>query len=192
VFAIVVAAVLAVAIIPRYERDTLYEMAEQVLGHIQYTQHMAMMDNVYQEEEENWYKARWHLRFVNGSCGLFYRVGSDRDMDGNGVIEASEAARDPLTHELIYNTTLVCEDHAGWYNDVLLGLKYHVLSVESSCNTQTIAFDQLGRPYTGVAGDAPTDKLMEDDCEYTFTHSDGNQVKITVTAETGYAYITYI
>jgi hypothetical protein len=173
------------------DRDTLYEAAEQVLSHIRYTQHLAMTDNIYDDRQANWFYARWHMRFVNGACGVFYRVGSDSDLSGGGVIASSEAARDPLSRELIYNNTLTCADHAGWYNDVLIGQKYSILNVVSSCGTQTIGFDHIGRPYTNIAGVSPDDGVMTSDCHYTFTDASNNQVMITVTAETGYAYITY-
>lgn len=189
VFVIVVIGILAAAIIPRMDRDTIYEMSEQVLSHIRYTQHLAMTDNVYDDTQSNWYQARWHLDFVNGSCGVFYRVGSDSDLSsGTGDFSNTEAARDPLTKTLIYNNTTPCADHDGWYNDVLLGEKYNIVSMSSTCGTQRIVFDHIGRPYTGLGG---VTSKMNNDCNYTFTDGNGNQAIITVTAETGYAYITY-
>ena len=193
VFVIVVIGILAMTIIPRMDRDNIYEMSEQVLSHIKYTQHLAMTDNVYDHTRSDWYQARWHLNFVNGSCGVFYRVGSDSDLSsGTGDFTNFEAARDPLTKELIYNNTSPCDYRSGWFNGVLLGKKYNVTGMTSSCGTQTIAFDHIGRPYMGVGGTTAAAGKMQNDCDYTFADGNGNSVKITVTAETGYAYITYI
>ena len=47
VFTIIVIGILASAVIPRMDRDNLFEMSEQVLSHIQYTQHLALTHNVY-------------------------------------------------------------------------------------------------------------------------------------------------
>lgn len=193
VFVILIVGLISMVLIPRMDRDNIHEMAEQVLAHIRYTQHMAMTHSVYDDRESRWFRARWQLRFVNASkCGLLYYVGSDRDFDSSGSIEAMEAARDPLTRELIYNINTVCEKRDGWHSGVLLGEHYGIARVNSSCNTQTIAFDHIGRPYTGVGGMSSTDALMREDCHYTFTDTGGSRVQITVTAETGYAYITYI
>lgn len=193
VFVIVIVGIVSAAVIPRFERDSLYEMAEQVSAHIRYTQHLAMSDNIYMDDRSRWFQARWQIGFVNGPCGLYYRVGSDRDLSsGNGRFSNAEAARDPLTRTLIYNNNTPCSYRDGWHKGVLLTQKYDITTMSSSCNTQTIAFDHIGRPYTGVGGTSATDGLMREDCHYTFTHAGGSSVRITVTAETGYVYITYI
>lgn len=194
VFVIVVAAILSVSLITRFERDTRYEMAEQVLAHIRYTQHLALMDNVYQDEKAYWHQARWQMNFVNtNKCGVFYRIGADSDLSSNTAdFGSNEAARDPITNQLLYNMAPVCKEHSGWDSDVLLGLKYNIVGLNSTCSTQTIAFDYLGRPYAGIGATTPTDKLMKEDCSFLFTDADGKQVKITIAAETGYAFITYI
>jgi type II secretory pathway pseudopilin PulG len=193
VFLILIVGLLAAVVVIRMNRANIYEMSEQVLAHIRYTQHMAMTQSVYTDQEERWFRARWQLRFINASkCGLLYYVGSDSDLDSSGSIEAIEAARDPLTRELVYNINTVCEERDDWYAGVLLGLQYNIISVSSSCDTQTIAFDHIGRPYMGTGGTSATDGLMKRDCHYTFVDSNGNRAKITVTAETGYAFITYI
>lgn len=196
VFVIVIVGILAATFIPRMERDHLYEMAEQVVSHIKYTQHMAMTENVYLDQDDQngeWHRARWHLSFVNGSCGLFYSVGSNRDLSGSGgSFTVNESAIDPLTRERIFNMAPVCMEHDGWYTGVLLGEKYNIVSIDSSCSTQTIAFDHFGRPYAGISGNTPAEKLMKQDCYYTFTDRNGARVRITVTAETGYSFITYI
>ena len=192
VFVIVVTGIIAMTIIPRMDRDNIYEMGEQVLSHIKYTQHLALTDNVYDHTRNDWYKARWHIDFVNGSCGVFYRVGSDRDLSsGTGDFTNLEAARDPLTKTLIYNNTTPCAVRDGWYGGVLLGQKYNVVTMASSCNTQRIVFDHIGRPYTGFHINTPQLSLMNRDCNYTFTDGNGNSATITVTGETGYSYITY-
>ena len=192
VFVIAMIGILSVVIIPRMDRDNLCEMAEQVLAHIRYTQHLAMSDNVYVDTEPTWYQARWHISFVNGPCGLYYSVGSDRDLSSSGSFSKEEAACDPLSGGLIYNNNAPCDYRDGWFGGVLLSKKYNITAITSSCNTQTIAFDHMGRPYTGVGGGTAISGLMRSDCNYTFTDSLGQQVRITVTAETGYAFITYI
>ena len=45
VFVIVVSGILAATFIPRFDRDNLQEAADQVISHIRYTQHLAMVDD---------------------------------------------------------------------------------------------------------------------------------------------------
>lgn len=192
VFVIVVIGILSAAVIPRMKRDNIYEMAEQVLSHIRYTQHMAMMDDVFDHTRLDWYKARWHIDFINGPCGVFYRIGSDSDLSsGTGDFSSMESARDPLTKTLIYNNTIPCAKKDGWYDDVLLETKYNIVSMTSTCDTQRIVFDHIGRPYTGLGGLTSLSGKMSSDCKYTFIDANNNSATMTITAETGYAYITY-
>lgn len=192
VFVIVVVGIISATILPRMQRDNIYEMGEQVLSHIRYTQHMAMTDDVYDHMRADWYKARWHIDFVNGPCGVFYKVGSDSDLSsGTGDFSSTESAREPLTKTLIYNNTIPCAAKDGWYEDVLLKHKYNIVSMTSTCATQRIVFDHIGRPYTGLGGLTSLSGKMSNDCEYTFIDTNNNSATITVIAETGYAYITY-
>ena len=194
VFVVAIIGILSVEVIGRFDRDTLFEMSEQVLNHIRYTQHMAMHDDSYDHSAQRWYQAYWQMNFVNtAKCGLFYRIGSDRDLDSlTGDFEAAEAARDAMSGDAIYNNALVCEERIGWHPGVLLGEQYDIVSMQSSCGSQLIAFDHQGRPHTGVAGGRATALLLKVPCDYTFIDGSGRQVRITILPETGYAFITYL
>lgn len=194
IFLIVVVGILAVTVIPRMERDHLHEMATQVIAHLRYAQHRAMIDHAYKDTDPNWYQGRWQINFINtAKCGLLYRVGADRDVSsGTGDFESNEAAIDPMTGERLYNMAPVCEEHPGWYSGVLIGEKFNIEKMETTCQTQTIAFDRLGRPYKGFAGGRASASLLKDDCNLTFIDRHNNKVRITITPETGYAYITYL
>lgn len=58
VFVIVVIGILAAVIIPNTRTNPLQEAAIQLLSHIKYTQHLAMTDDTYDENDPNWYKKR--------------------------------------------------------------------------------------------------------------------------------------
>lgn len=82
IFVVVVAGILAATIVPRFNRDNLQEAADQVISHIRYTQHLAMVDDKFlsdknisrfsntiksQKELLYWYKGRWQIYFFNVS-----------------------------------------------------------------------------------------------------------------------------
>ena len=56
VFVIVVVGVLAAAIIPRIQTNPVKEAAIQLLSHIRYTQHLAMVDDKYNSNDSAWFK----------------------------------------------------------------------------------------------------------------------------------------
>ena len=162
VFVIVVIGILAAAIIPRFDRDTLYEASEQLLSHIKYTQHLAMVDNVYDDTNQNWFQNRWGISM-------------SEDDYNYSIAGSGQVAVDPTTGDAINGT--------GDYN---LNDKYNVkIDVAGATGTYNLVFDHLGRPYNGV-GTTAVNSLLQNDLVITLTAKNGENVSITVQPETGY------
>ena len=170
IIVIVVAGILAAVMIPRLERDNLREAANQVVRHIQYTQHLAMMNDVYDASTPSWYQNRWSINL----CSTDYAI--ERT---NG----SETAEDPLTQR----------DINGTDNDISnMGA-----SISPTAGNCRIVFDNLGRPYGmpttvnfGTAPyDTPTGGVLAADTTITLTAS-GRTATINITKETGFVKLT--
>ena len=183
VFVIVVIGILAAAIIPRFERDTLYEATEQLQSHIKYTQHLAMTDNVYQDDVPTWFYERWKIDFSNANQYVI-----SKGMSGTSFFDNNDTARDPLTGDDMDGTTIDAYD----LND-----KYNVtITFPAGETDDVLAFDHLGRPHTlDSTGGEPASSvasIRNTDYVITLTASNGDQATITVTAETGYTFITFL
>ncbi|MBR2156638.1 MAG: prepilin-type cleavage/methylation domain-containing protein, partial [Campylobacter sp.] len=63
VFIIVVVGILAAVAIPRVERNGLIEAADQLSSHIRYTQQLAMNDNKFNANDDNWHRKGWRIEF---------------------------------------------------------------------------------------------------------------------------------
>ena len=161
VFVIVVIGILAAAIIPSTRTNPAQEAAIQLLSHIRYTQHLAMMDDKYDATNATWFQERWQIVFA----GNIYSIISN----GTPAISPSNSA-----------TNL---------QNINLNAKYSV-TVASSCGANpVISFDHLGRPLFGVLT-SPYAELMTADCRLTLTNG-SESVAIDITKETGYASITF-
>ena len=166
IIVIVVAGILAAVMIPRLERDGLREAANQVVRHIQYTQHLAMMNDVYDAGNANWYQNRWSINL----CSTDYAI--ERT---NG----SEIAEDPLTQR----------DINGTDND-LADMGVAISPIAGNCR---IVFDNLGRPYGRAATpdfitsplDTPLGGLKTGDTTITLT-ANGRTATIDITKQTGF------
>jgi Tfp pilus assembly protein FimT len=195
---IVVVGILSVVVMPRMEKDSLRDAANQVLRHIRYAQHLAMVDDVYNDQDTNWYRDMWKITFrTANNC---YTVYSDADDDYQA--DEDEAAVDPFTRTLLYadsgctvdsarTTALLLEDEYG-IDSITLAKPVAATANANDCSTATkkyIAFDNLGRPHTGVS--TPTGGLMVNPCEITISSGSRSAV-ITVQPETGYAEITSV
>ncbi|MCJ7766548.1 MAG: type II secretion system GspH family protein [Thiovulaceae bacterium] len=165
IIVIVVAGILAAVMIPRLERDSLREAANQLVRHIQYTQHLAMVDDVYDAGDTSWYQNRWSINL----CSTAYAV--ER---ANG----SATAVDTLTQR----------DIDGTDND-LANMGVSISPTTGNCR---VVFDDLGRPYSFVDTPvfvSPVDSLNTADKVITLT-ADGRTATINVTKETGFVKIT--
>ncbi len=202
VFVIIVLAILASVAMDSTDRDLKQEASETILSHIRLAQQLALNDNKHRSDSNPlWQRAYW--RFEYGKCSsiddYYYRVGSDRDMDG--LIDKSESAINPIDGKYLYtfNSCNSLQDNES--PTVLLGKKFGVKKIKKygGCSSvQHIAFDYLGRPHHQIAsyGSADFSKIMKQDCNITFIlksdqDDDGvdDNFTITIEAETGHAYI---
>ncbi|WP_281951125.1 prepilin-type N-terminal cleavage/methylation domain-containing protein [Nitrosophilus kaiyonis] len=194
IIVIVVIGIISAIAIPRLNTDKLQEAADQILSHIRYTQHLAMMDDRFDPKDQNWYQERWRIAFRDcngGSNNKYYVI--YRDLNHGGASAApgkNESAKNPSDGKYLYNDGSCVEqnDESG---EVLIGNKYEItnLTPTGGCSNQYIAFDEIGRPYNDTYSSIYVP--MTQDCNLTFYSSYG-QFTITITKETGYAYISSI
>lgn len=188
VFVIVIIGILAILAMPRLDQNPLQLAAEQVAGHIRYTQHLAMVDDKYDSTDETWYEKRWQIRFLAPGGIHYYDIFSDENKEGNSG--ASEEAVDPLTHERLGSgNTLNTPSDA-----VNLTGRYGITGVGGTCDkggTKKIGFDYMGRPYKGVGVGVYADPVPAGGCTITLQHPREGTATITVAAETGYVTISY-
>ena len=203
VFVIVVAGILAAIAIPNTKTNPLQEAAVQLLSHIRYTQHLAMVDDKFNANDNEWYKGRWQLIFydgLNSNSMPSYTIFSD-----NPTYKG-----DPSSGEIAINpenkNTLMTGGYSGssyldvkspnfiGTNSMNLGMQYGVISyrLNGGCRGARISFDNLGRPLRGdlstmtAAYSAGTQRLIVSDCIITI-NSPSESISIPLAAETGYA-----
>jgi type II secretory pathway pseudopilin PulG len=198
VFVIIVIGILAVLAMPSFNSNPLQQAAEQVANHIRYTQHLAMVDDKFNDSNATWWRERWQIRFRESAGDIQYAVFSNKNQDLNincNAVSCDEPAIDPLTKLPLFYAT------SRPNLNMVLSKKFGITNVSTTCNTDdnftyatrlgVIAFDNLGRPYNGVYDSvSPTTYLMTEDCNITLTHPDGNAT-ITVRPETGYVSVSY-
>jgi len=205
VFVLVVIGILAATIIPRMRTNPLQEAAIQVLSHIRYTQHLAMIDDKFDASDTNWYKKRWQIVFSNAvtpNSTVAYTIFADTATAAtstySGDADISEIAKNPEnTLKLLtggYGSS-ISSNHSQVTKKLNLELSYGITSVEfnDGCDQGLrIAFDYLGRPMKGdLSGNASAyenDNLIRRDC--TVKLIDGiESISIKVEQETGFACI---
>ncbi|MCK9455015.1 MAG: type II secretion system GspH family protein [Sulfurimonas sp.] len=212
VFVIVVVGILAAVMIPRIGSSSLREAAEQVVSHIRYTQHLAMVDDKFDTNRvdsagnQKWFKERWQIFFSNGENTFnqwSYTIFSDRLGNSTGNPDPEEVAVNPLnnTKRLTGGANGAALIHSGddeATHEMNLGDNYGIIGVafSGSCSlagSQRIAFDNLGRPLRGAFHNYTSayhaaDRLITAQCRITLSDNNENIV-IAIEPESGYAHI---
>ncbi len=200
VMVIVVIGIISAVMVPRVNNVQIDKAAQQLLDHIRYTQHLAMIHNRFDPADPDWYKKRWQMFFQTDGGRLSYSIFADEN--ANGSVNANEIARDPLNETKQVLTGL--SGFAEHNKKLQLATTYSIQSISfSHCHgSKRLYFDYLGRPMAGnpasldsvyVEEDTDTIYLLQDEpCKITLTDTNDNELTIAIEPETGYAYIDSI
>jgi prepilin-type N-terminal cleavage/methylation domain-containing protein len=208
---LVVIAILAVAIIPDMKSNKLREAAVQVVSHIKYTQHLAMVDDKFDINNNQWYKTRWQIIFANYTHenplvenNVAYSIFSDK-ATFSGKPDISEIAKD--TSNL---NTILSGGHSN-LNDInrnalnsrlSLSDTYGIMSYKLSggCGGSRISFDNMGRPIKGDLSSSiksyQSTKIIKNKCIIDLCTTNNcndasisEKISMAIEPETGYAHI---
>jgi prepilin-type N-terminal cleavage/methylation domain-containing protein len=206
IFVIVVIGILAAAVIPSTKSDRAHDAALQLVSHIRYTQHLAMIDDKFDANDNVWYKKRWQITFNNGddtNNKWSYTIFSDTAGSSTGSPDKTEVAINPLNPSKkltggFNGTGFIHTGDDEATAEMNLGEKYGINDVvfSPSCKfygSTKIAFDHLGRPLKGAfenySSAYPTSsRIIQSQCVITLVSSESN-ASIAIEPETGYAHI---
>ncbi len=214
VFVIVIVGILSLVISSSFERNTLREAADQLVSHIRYTQHLAMVDNRFDSNDSDWYLGRWQIVFASNSGSdnqWAYTVFSDwkGNHDGNPNkatgTSRSELAYNPLDPSKYLTggtsgTSIVHYDDVESSKELNIGHKYGITNVvisggDTGSTAYRILFDEIGRPYRGSTNSSAAsvinshvDRLATSRISVTLVQNDQN-ITIGIEPETGYTHI---
>jgi len=206
VLVIVVVGIISAVMVPRINDVQIDKAAQQVLTHIRYTQHLAMMDNRFDPQDPNWFKKRWQIRFqYKGSFPRKYFYTIYRDDDLTGGYSQREIAKNPLNPSqlLTGKKTISTVTTAKYTKKLDLYQTYNIKSVSmTGCiyrgvgQSVRLSFDYLGRPIVknvnalARAYAAKTQRrLATKTCYLKLTDKSDRTATIAIEPETGYAYI---
>jgi len=205
IFVLIVIGILAAVIMPEMKSNKLREAAIQVISHIRYTQHLAMVDDKF-DINDDWYKGRWQMIFSKSNHGgkdtnngFSYSIYSDSGAyDGNPNL--GELAKYPMSSDKYLSggdSGILDTDDPRANKKMNIGESYDVSAVDftagcAHATVKRITFDHLGRPIQGTINgfnkSYVNNKLIQSRCEIVLTSSEGS-ITIAIEPETGYAHI---
>jgi prepilin-type N-terminal cleavage/methylation domain-containing protein len=212
VFVIVVVGILSYFAASSFQRNPLREAADQLVGHIRYTQHLAMQDDKFSLTDSSWALGRWQLYFSNntGSDDQWaYTIFSDWKAGHTGNPDMGEVAVNPLNSNQYLTggtsgTNIIHYSDQSATKELNIGHKYGIKDVAFSggcrSNVQYIHFDYLGRPMNSFSTKpyelpaAGWHKLLTTQCKITLcdqacTDATAQKITILIEPETGYTHI---
>lgn len=186
VFIIVVVGILAAVAIPKVERNGLIEAADQLSSHIRYTQQLAMNDNKFSANDDNWHRKGWRIEF-DGTRYFIYN-----DIDASGTADFGEYAVDPMNPAKFLTSAGTGTDATNQNKKLNLANTYSITNIAlgGGCVDQNhIMFDFKGRPMA-VPTNGLYDNLYTTACTITLTNEARQTATIYVQPETGYVGAT--
>ncbi len=203
VLTVIVIGIISSVMVPKLNDTSLQKAAEQVMFHLRYTQHLALIENQFNQNDKYWYKARWQLYFSycrgdNDQCG--YTVFSDRLNDHRGNPDPPEIAVNPLNPSQVLtggspgNKLIHYEDKEAT-KSMNLGQTYGVkkVSVKNCARAKRVAFDYIGRPIVGnmrtMKYPYQNKRLLSKKCLITLIKDEFEKITIVVEPETGYVHL---
>jgi prepilin-type N-terminal cleavage/methylation domain-containing protein len=178
VFVIVVVGILSALIAPNFQRNTTREAADQIISHIRYTQHLAMMDDKYDPTNHNWYKNRWSID-LNSTA---YSISCERFKNDN-TNSGTLYAKNPLNQDQNLSSSGTKE--------LDVNKEYGITIVNNCSSNKRIFFDNMGRPYdANTTATAPQQNLIQGICTIVLSNGNvGEDITIQLHPETGYVNI---
>ena len=198
IMVIVVIGILAAVVVPRTGSNKLGEAAVQLVSHIRYTQHLAMVDDKFDSTDpDNWYKKRWQIIFSNTTTAsdILYSIYSDGSTY-TGNADAGEVASDPMSPDkfLSGGSASILQTDVRVNEKLNLTSTYGItgLTLNDGCSGVRISFDTFGRPLHGTIHDSATSyessNLIQSTCNIVLVSAEGD-ITIAVEPETGYVHI---
>ena len=210
IFVIVVIGILAAVIIPNTRTNPLQEAAVQLVSHIRYTQHLAMIDDKYDDADTNWYKNKWQIIFEETAYSehkISYTIFADTAGGSSGNVDINEVAINPQdrTKKLTGGTDHFYTTDKEATASMNIGKNFGVSEVKvtggggTTTTAKRILFDNFGRPYKitnmtsetkGLAQSPIYIKLCVGSCSGNNDRATNNkELVIKIENETGYACI---
>ncbi len=208
VFVIVIIGIISILAVPNLQNNNLRLAANQLISHIRYTQHLAMMDNQFNPDDINWSKKRWQMQFHSTvsayDISWSYSIYKDTSLSGNPNSK-KELAKNPVDNTKLLSGGFgsLAADYEDFTKSMMLGNSYGISDIvfEGGCKYYTsrrVAFNFYGVPYYGnlLSTDNQYDRRLAEQCrivlciENSCTNAtDDQKITIAIEPETGYTHI---
>lgn len=203
IFIIIITGIIVKIALPKFKTSRIYEARDQIVSHIRYTQHLALMDNRFDISNPNWFKEYWRIQFNNSNVtgqlkptkDWRYTVFRDHGMYSGNPNSLQYIANDPTNPQRKLTSGWNGQNYK-WQNlntDLNLTETFGIVDMKfKDCGSrgQTISFDNQGRPSANMNNATnPFDKLFQENCVITIMDYKKQKIDIIVHRETG--YVTY-
>lgn len=194
ILVILVGAMFYISVIPNSKNLNSSLFIDNLLFYIKQVRHQAMLDDKYDLNNELWHKKFWTIKFLkcrSNVGGIYFNIYSDKNLSGK--INKEDSLKDPLTNTYLYSSNYCSENNTNNSN-VLLTKNYNIESVDLTCNDTLslgqISFDNKSTVYSKLSNNSNDfeDYILKDKCIIKTVDKWGNESKIVIESETGYAY----
>lgn len=210
---IVLIGILAFFLMPKGADTKTLEAARQIISHIRYAQHLALNNDKFDSNDENWYKKFWRVSFSQfesnyDSCKIFsrtenknvncvrYIIWQDTAGDSKGNPNSlEEIALDPaVPGKRLYRDYSGSRKENVGTDKMNLSKTYGIIDISFENidgSTKGFMFDDLGRIYQNATTitQAYANQFARDFIRIKLTGKNDDKVNILVFTASGYACV---
>jgi len=168
---------------------------DKMLLYFKYIRYVAMIDDTYDIDNNEWFKRRWSIKFqsCNNNKGRYFLVfKNENTINGTNTVKRIETLRDPINNKYLYKTNK-CENYNEDSPYTLLTKQFDIIDILSNCKASSnqsaiqITFAKDGRVFNRI-GNNEGDNEISQKCEITFVDKNNKQSIIILEPKTGYAH----
>ena len=196
VFVVIIIGILSAVMAPNFQRNSTQEAANQIMTHIRYTQHLAMMDNKFSNTDSNWFKKRWQIFFSQAKSRWNYVIFSDLSLSGNpnSKNEVAKNPANPNQYLIGWDVTAIPERQITKKLNLQKSFGITGVAFKGGCaSAQRVSFDHLGRPFQGNPSTQTSayqnGRYITSQCRIMLSNgNDDENITIAIEPETGYVH----
>ncbi len=196
VFVVIIIGILSAVMAPNFQRSSTQEAANQIMSHIRYTQHLAMMDDKFSNTDRNWFKKRWQISFSRVDSKWRYVIyHDDANLTGNPNSKREVAKNPSNPNQYLIGWAIAAIPLRQITKKLNLATSFGITNVSfrgGCANAQRVSFDHLGRPFRGNPSTQNSayqnNRYMTIQCQIQLAGNDGKTITIALEPETGYVH----
>jgi hypothetical protein len=193
VFLILIIGIIYSVAIPKSNTKLHYGVDKMML-YFKYLRYIAMIDNKYDINNNEWFKTRWSIKFhtctnEKSNQEKYFLIFQNIKYDTGNRVSRYETLKDPINNKHLYANSCTQNQKLD-SNYIFLTSQFGIKNIKASCNSGgaiQIVFAKDGRIFERIGSREYDDEITKQ-CTIKFTDKNNKKAVLLLEPKTGYIY----